>query len=253
MNSGVYVIKNKINDKVYIGSSINIKKRWKEHINSLQKKSHANFHLQRAWDTYGKEAFEFSIEEECKVENLLAVEQRWLDEYKSYNIDNGYNICENAGNTLGRKHTDESRKKISINHHDVIGKNNPMFGVPSPNSGKKHTTETKKKISDKLKGKKSWSEGKTKHTDPIVKQISDKLSGERNYFYGKTHSEETKLKMSIQRRGDKSSNSKLTWEDVRKIRELKKQGLSNRKIGAIFSVSGTTIFGIVNNLSWKEE
>ena len=47
----------------------------------------------------------------------------------------------------GRKHTEETKKKISANRSSISGKNNPMYG-------KKHSDETKKKISAAQKGKK---------------------------------------------------------------------------------------------------
>lgn len=253
MASGIYIIKNKINNKIYVGSSINISKRWNEHMNHLEGNNHANQYLQRSWNQNGKDCFEFLIAEECDIENLLLVEQKWLDTTKSYEPENGYNICRYAGNTLGKTHTEEAKKKISENHHDVSGENNPMFGIPSPNTGKKHSEETKMKMSQKLKGKKPWNKGRTKESDPVIKNISQSQKGTNNSFYGKTHSEETKKIIGISNSGENSSLSKLTWEKVNQIRELKKEGLSNRKIGAMFGVSGTTIHGIVNNLSWKEE
>jgi len=253
MTSGVYIIKNKINNKVYIGSSIHIPKRWKEHIRHLDSNEHTNQYLQNSWNQNGKDNFEFLIAEECDISNLLIVEQKWLDTTKSYEPENGYNICQYAGNTLGRFHTEEARKKISENHHDVSGENNPMFGVPSPNLGKRHSEETKNKISQKLKGKKSWNHGKTKESDVSLSKHSERMSGKNNPFHGKTHSEDTKKNIGLRNSGENSANSKLDWEQVRNIRQLKKEGLSNRKIGAMFGVSGTTIHGIVNNLSWKEE
>lgn len=253
MTSGVYIIKNKINNKVYIGSSIHIPKRWKEHIRHLDSNEHTNQYLQNSWNQNGKDNFEFLIAEECDIENLLIVEQKWLDTTKSYEPENGYNICQYAGNTLGRFHTEEARKKISENHHDVSGENNPMFGVPSPNFGKRHSEETKNKISQKLKGKKSWNEGKTKENDLLLKKHSQRMTGKNNPFYGKTLSEERKDQLRKNKSGENNSLSKLTWEKVRQIRKLNKDGLSNRKIAAMFDVSSTTICSIVNNLSWKEE
>ena len=47
----------------------------------------------------------------------------------------------------GRKHTEETKKKISANRSSISGKNNPMYG-------KKHSDESKKKISAAQKGKK---------------------------------------------------------------------------------------------------
>ena len=62
--SGIYEITNLINNKIYIGSSINIKKRWKDHILLLKNQKHINVHLLNAWNKYGEENFSFSIIEE---------------------------------------------------------------------------------------------------------------------------------------------------------------------------------------------
>jgi len=61
LNSGVYQIINLVNGKCYIGSSVNIKKRWAEHIANLQRGTHHCQHLQRAWNKYGESNFDFEM------------------------------------------------------------------------------------------------------------------------------------------------------------------------------------------------
>lgn len=94
---GIYKITNKENGLIYIGSSKNINKRWKDHINQLSKSKHPNMYLQEDWDIYGKKSFEFSILEECKLENQFELEQKYINKLKPFYRNNkGYNIAENA-------------------------------------------------------------------------------------------------------------------------------------------------------------
>ena len=58
---GVYRITNKINNKVYIGESLNIERRWEEHKKELSNKTHKNYKLQKDDDKDGEDAFEFTV------------------------------------------------------------------------------------------------------------------------------------------------------------------------------------------------
>lgn len=120
---GVYKIINKINNKMYIGSSNNIYKRWKEHINDLNKNKHHSIHLQRAWNKYGQENFSFIIIEIIKNEDFqFEKEQYWLDKYESYNREVGYNIYKFAiggGYELTMEQRDK-RRQISFKEHPNI-------------------------------------------------------------------------------------------------------------------------------------
>lgn len=58
--SGIYIITNKINNKFYIGSATNFRKRYNVH-NSNFKKNKNSKYLQRAYNKYGEENFEFQI------------------------------------------------------------------------------------------------------------------------------------------------------------------------------------------------
>ena len=103
---GIYKIQSKTSNNCYIGSSINIKKRWDRHLYDLRRNKHHSIILQRAWDKYGEKDFEFSILEECTEHNLLIREQHYLDSLLPM-----YNICSFAGNSLGVKDTEETKKK----------------------------------------------------------------------------------------------------------------------------------------------
>lgn len=95
---GIYKITNKINGKAYIGQSINIEKRWKNHkIDYLNKNSHSyDYPLYRAFRKYGINNFTFEIIEECKEKKLNEKEIFWIEHYNTF--FNGYN------QTLGGDH-----------------------------------------------------------------------------------------------------------------------------------------------------
>lgn len=94
---GIYKITNKANNKVYIGSSKDIQKRWKQHINTLKNKTHHSYHLQRAWNKYGDENFKFEIVEVVYNEDILTVkEQEWMDKTNCCDFKFGYNMSYDA-------------------------------------------------------------------------------------------------------------------------------------------------------------
>lgn len=108
MISGIYEIKNTLDNKRYIGSSVNIDKRWGEHRSQLNTNKHCNAHLQRSWNKYGDKPFEFKLLEQCEPirDTLLSIEQKYLD------LEPEYNICKIAGSTQGIEFTDERKRKI---------------------------------------------------------------------------------------------------------------------------------------------
>jgi len=88
--SGVYQIKNTINNKIYIGSSKDIERRWKEHKKQLNKENHHSYKLQRDWTEFGEDKFIFEIIDKVNEDQLKEYEQYWLDTLIPYKI--GYNI-----------------------------------------------------------------------------------------------------------------------------------------------------------------
>jgi group I intron endonuclease len=88
---GVYKITNKVNGKLYVGSSNNIENRWHQHKLQLRDGIHTNQHLQSAWNLYGEDSFMFEIIEECSPEIQFEREQYYLNTLNPFE-ERGYNI-----------------------------------------------------------------------------------------------------------------------------------------------------------------
>lgn len=109
---GIYKITNKLNGKCYIGQSIDINRRFKEHIRGLNTKTCHNSHFQGAWDMYGSENFEFEIIEEVNNANYLDEREiYYISLYNSNNPTYGYNMTGGGGNLAVN---DEFREKLSM-------------------------------------------------------------------------------------------------------------------------------------------
>lgn len=99
--TGIYKIENKINGKIYIGQSVWIEKRWVTHKNTATNKysQSYNYPLYKAIRKYGLDNFIFAVIEECEIYNLNQREIYWIDFYKSYDKNFGYNL------TMGGNHS----------------------------------------------------------------------------------------------------------------------------------------------------
>ena len=107
---GIYLIENKINHKKYVGQSSDIVLRWYHHKTDLRSNIHHNRHLQSAWNKYGEDNFEFSILEECGINQLNNKEIFWITHFDSYN--QGYNLDNGGNGVRGYKHTQEEIDKM---------------------------------------------------------------------------------------------------------------------------------------------
>lgn len=111
---GVYQIRNKENNKVYIGSTAQkFSRRLSNHIKLLIHNKHHSRHLQHSFNiTKDFEKFEISILEVCETNMCLQSEQKWINYYKSYNDEFGYNISPTAGSCLGIKKSLDEKIKV---------------------------------------------------------------------------------------------------------------------------------------------
>jgi group I intron endonuclease len=190
---GIYRIKNLKNKKCYYGSSKNIEKRWRTHLNNLKNGKHHNVHLQRSWDKYGEDNFVFELVEECGETILLELEQKYLDLNPEFNIgvksSGGDNLTKNPNKEdIVHKMTQSVRKRYELMSED----------------------ERKEKHSQPMDKNPNWKGGTSfKYCECGLKispnnnsciNCRDK-SGEKNPFFGKQHTEETKKRLSEKRKG----------------------------------------------------
>ena len=154
----IYMIVNLVNGKVYIGSTDDINYRFYIHKYQLNNCIHHNQHLQRAWNKYGSESFEFKILMVCPEKERNHCEQMLMDLYNSQNHDFGYNIKDADGHSVA----EETKLKIS---EALIGKpksDKHKQKLSEAHKGNTLSDETKQKISEALTGKPKSKEHKQK-------------------------------------------------------------------------------------------
>lgn len=120
---GIYKITNLINNKVYIGQSRCIKKRWKNHkitYHNSNDKAY-NYPLYRAMRKYGIENFQFEIIENCSIAELNDKEKYWINYYHSNNDNYGYNQDDggNASHSLKLNDTQVNEIIDALLHTEI--------------------------------------------------------------------------------------------------------------------------------------
>jgi group I intron endonuclease len=167
--SGIYKIRNIETGKVYIGSSINLKKRVSKHKTELKTGRHHSQKLQRAWDKYGAQAFEFFVLEMASNDELIEREQYWLDHFDCAN--DGYNILPTAGSSSGYKLTEEHRRKIGAGNAGKVRTDAMREKLSIAHMGHSTSVETRAKMGAAATG---HSRGRGyKHTAEALKKISE--------------------------------------------------------------------------------
>lgn len=216
MNYSIYVIKNLINQKVYIGRTYkNVHHRFREHLTSIHRSVAGCRHLVNAIKTYGKH--NFYVEFLCCTENeetSFDLEKFFIKQFDS--IKNGYNLLD-GGRQF--RHSDETISRIS---ESMMGKN---AGTNNPFYGKKHTDETRSKIS----------------------AIN---TGRVGCMTNKHHTDETRRKISEGNSGTNNGNTPLTEDDVRNIKQFLADGGKQVEMVRKYSVSKTLISNIANGKTW---
>ena len=220
----IYRIRNVVNQKFYVGSTINMKERTRTHRNRLRRGRHHATHLQAAWNKYGEECFVFEVVEEVgSVDDLQRAEDVWLVEHV------GQPYCYNKS-----RYSDTPMRGIRKEDHPSYGRPKAPEEIAAisagvkkryedpdyvPRTGKRHTEETKAVISARVQA--ALAEGRSGKFIPSEetrKRMSQALKGNQNAkghirteehrrklaeankgnqnWLGKRHTDESKAKMS---------------------------------------------------------
>jgi group I intron endonuclease len=148
--SGIYIIKNLINNKVYIGRAVSMYDRVIQHKKSLERNNHPNDYLQKSYNKYKEENF-IVIPNIYPRELLMEKEEEYIIKYKSDNSLYGYNLQSylNGAVTISQS-TKDKLSKTNKGRIPVAAiarlKELTLLGL-NPMKGRIHSEETKKKMS----------------------------------------------------------------------------------------------------------
>jgi group I intron endonuclease len=200
---GIYKITNP-NNKIYIGKSINIEKRFIQYKN-LHCKS--QYKIYRSLFKYGVDNHKFEVIHECDIEELDKLEQYYIELFDTFDNEYGLNLTTGGDGAIPSQ---ETREKRSIS---MKGKQNSL--------GMKHTEEWKRNHSAMMKGRK------------MQEHVRQQLIARNT---GKKRSDEQKLKMSIAHKNlseesrKNMSNAKLGSKDSEETRKKKSLAAKGRVV-----------------------
>ena len=228
---GIYGIRNKINNKIYIGkTAMNFGDRRDNHYSLLNNGKHGNIHLQRAWNKYGSENFEFIIIHDLQEnEDLNELEKKYIAQYKEMNL--AYNISEGGEYAVGQ------HKPLSEETKRKIGDKNRINML-----GRKASEETKRKMSESHKLYiASLSEEEQK------KRIQAMHESKK----GVKWTDEQRQKYSEEQRTN-PHGAKYDVETVKLIRKLhEKENKSYREISELLNIPKPAVYLIATYRRWK--
>lgn len=252
----IYGIFNTINNKLYIGLTNNLKRRWQEHKKCSKKITSRSYAVHYAIYKYGVENFivkEIDIAIDLNSANLL--EMMWIKELKSMGHQL-YNETPGGDGVKGyhRKWTEEQKQAASIKNS---GSKNPMYGVQlfgsdNGNFGKTmkpHVKEIllkcRRKLSDEqiTEIRQLYSTGNYTQTALSI-QFNCNLTTIHDIVHNRNWSDNPNTELLTKKN--------ITIEDARKIKELyATNNYSQEELGKQFGISGTQVGRIINGQRWK--
>jgi predicted GIY-YIG superfamily endonuclease len=264
--SGVYLIFCIQNEKVYIGSSINIRKRFYSHKKLLKKNKHHNNYLQNCYNKYGENSLQYLVIELTEKEKLREREQFWFN-----SVENKYtlNISPiNPKEFIFKTNISEDRKEILRQRcKNWILTPEQRKKISDSKKGYKLTEEHKKKLSIAHKGYKMPEEQKRKISEAnkgriVSEETKKKLSlANKGQNLGGKLSEETKKKIGIAGRrkcldetkrkigeANKKYLKTKASKNKKEVLKLLKEGKTVSELSKIYECSISTIYLIIKEI-----
>lgn len=211
----IYLITSVHDNRKYVGQTKNVTQRWSAHLKCV--KTDRNHPLYNAMRKYGVENFTISVLEECIDEIVNDRECWWIDQMQSINSAGGFNL--RRGTLVNHCHTLESKKKISQSMQGRVFSKEHREKL-SQQRGWKHTDDAKQKMSSAKRGK------------PVP-----------------GHAERQAKRWS----GSGNPRANVSAELASEIRQFASNNfsLSCAALSRHFNVSYKTVYGIINNLTYK--
>jgi group I intron endonuclease len=134
---GLYAIIHVPSKRAYVGSSMDINKRFSTHRSMLKNNYHHSKYLQNAWNKYGEKQFQFKQIANCNThEEAIKLEQAFLDCFYRNNL---FNVKSDAFGVGSGKHHPNKGKPLSVEHKLKVS-------IALKGKGRPHSEETKNKL-----------------------------------------------------------------------------------------------------------
>lgn len=226
---GIYLITNKNTCQMYVGQSVDIRRRWNQHINQPL----AHMRIDRAIKKHGADNFELKVI--CELEQdddlLNEMEKYYVWKYNTYEDIFHYNLT--PGGDFSPMKVPEIAAKVSKANS---GENNPMYGkkhsekarkkISTANSGKKLSEKTRKKMSKANSGKKLSQKTRKKMSE------AKNTTGYYRVYKHKHPQIKQGFRFCYQYLGDDGKRHEITSVDIKKLeKKVKAKGLEWFKIG----------------------
>lgn len=272
----IYILQNKINNKIYIGQTIDFEARLERHIRGAKKDLR---HLYCAIRKYGWHNFNYFIIEEIDLLEINEAECFWIDYFRSWDRAFGYNLTRGGEGGIPTKETRAKMRlaKLGKPNPNMQGENHPLYGITGENHhrfGTTHTDEAKRKIAeanigrdfpkgsgvynsllteeDVLYMRKYFSENTHIKTKEIVKYLAEHFS----IMEGTVESIIYNLSWKhVEQFETKNKNKKLQKDDVIYIRQemqsTNNKSIRRRELAAKYNISISAIYDIEAKRRWK--
>ena len=236
--TGIYIIKNKINDLVYIGQSIDIQRRWSIHWGLGKKDANPNRleynnQIHTAMRKLGRENFYMEILEECPKEKLNEKEIYWIKFYNSYK--KGYNGTE--GGEFYNCSVGEQNGRALLTEEDVYYIRECYNNhIPFRDVYKIFSNKISKRGLQKIWHFENW------------KYICPEYNTLENKEWHKTKAKALPSEMA------KNNQRCFSPEEVRKMRDLFNQGISIEKIWKVYypNHARSTVYNAIKKITYQD-
>lgn len=195
---GIYKVTNKINGKVYIGQSVDIGRRWRQHMTAED-----DIYFHKAIQKYGVENFEWEVIEKCKKSELDERESYWIEYYDSFN--KGYNCTRGGGGCSGeansnwkggisldpeysKKHYEANKEKISEKAKEYYKENKEKINERMKEYNKQHYKDDKERKKEYYEANKDKIKEKAKE----YREVNKEKEKERHRQYYEANKEKAK-------------------------------------------------------------
>jgi group I intron endonuclease len=257
--SGIYKIQSKIKPyRFYIGSAVNISRRYSAHLWNLKRGTHHSSKMQNHYNKYGKDDFILSVLLYCDKSELITKEQSYIDLYAPF-----FNECKVAGSNLGIKRTEETKKKMSASRMGIRVSEEHKRKLRDFNKGKKLSEETKRKIGEAGKGRIQTIEKRRKLSiankgrvlsEETKRKISTIQKGRPAHNKGVHYSAEVRERMSIAHRKENLSPQVIinysNGQKGRRLSDETKRKIGIKGVGRLHSAESKKKIGEASKMRW---